>query len=309
MRVLVTGAAGFIGSNFVLRTLSVRQNVEIIAYDCLSYAGNLDNLKPVIREIEFVRGDIRDTETLTGALKGCDLLVNFAAESHNDNSLSYPDLFFSVNTIGTLSVMRACLDAGVRLHHVSTDEVYGDMDLLTSDRFQEESPYRPSSPYSASKASADLAVRAWHRSFGLAATISNCSNNYGPKQNVEKLIPSAINRLKNNKRPRVYGSGENVRDWIHVDDHVDGIWAVIEKGKSGDTYLLGAEDEVRNLDLVRGLSETMGFDRDFVEFVEDRPGHDRRYAIDPAKALKELSWRAKRGPILSSLDALVEEYL
>lgn len=309
MKVLVTGAAGFIGSNFVSRTLATRQDVEIIAYDCLSYAGNIENLRSVIKEIEFIRGDIRDTKKLTNALRGCDLLVNFAAESHNDNSLSDPELFFSVNTIGALSVMKACLDTDSRLHHVSTDEVYGDLDFLTTDRFHEGRPYMPSSPYSASKASADLAIRAWHRSFGLAATISNCSNNFGPMQHNEKLIPSTVTRLRDKKRARVYGSGGNVRDWIHVDDHVDGIWSIIEKGKAGETYLLGAEDEVSNLDLVRGLAEVMGFGDDFIEFVDDRLGHDRRYAVDPSKARRELNWNAKCDPILMSLESLVEHYI
>lgn len=308
MRILVTGAAGFIGSNFVSRTLETRDDAEIVAYDSLSYAGNLANLNPIIQEIEFIQGDIRDTNKLTKALEGSDLLVNFAAESHNDNSLRDPNLFFSVNTMGTLSVMTACLASGVRLHHVSTDEVFGDLDFASKEKFQEDWPYRPSSPYSASKASADLAVRAWQRSFGLIGTISNCSNNYGPNQHPEKLIPATIRRLSNKERPLVYGAGENVRDWIHVDDHVDGIWAIIDKGNLGETYLLGAEDEVCNLDLVSSLAEKMGFDGDFIELVDDRPGHDRRYAIDPSKAQSDLIWSAKHAPILDSLDDLIDFY-
>ena len=308
MKVLVTGAAGFIGSNFVLRTLQTRPNVEIVGYDALTYAGNIENLSSAMGEIDFVQADIRDSQTLLEALTGCDLVVNFAAETHNDNSLKRPELFFDVNLNGTLSIMRACLSLGVRLHHVSTDEVFGDLDYSSPDRFREVSPYRPSSPYSASKASADLALRAWHRSFGLEVTISNCSNNFGARQHGEKLIPATLSRLKNGQRPIVYGTGDNVRDWIHVDDHVDGIWKVIDEGTIGETYLLGAEDEVRNLDLIQALAAIMGYDSDFVEFVDDRPGHDRRYAIDPTKAYSQLGWRARHQPIMLSLAELVRSY-
>lgn len=308
MKVLVTGAAGFIGSNFVLRTLQTRPNVEIVGYDALTYAGNIENLSSAMGEIDFVQADIRDSQTLLEALTGCDLVVNFAAETHNDNSLKRPELFFDVNLNGTLSIMRACLSLGVRLHHVSTDEVFGDLDYSSPDRFREVSPYRPSSPYSASKASADLALRAWHRSFGLEVTISNCSNNFGARQHGEKLIPATLSRLKNGQRPIVYGTGDNVRDWIHVDDHVDGIWKVIDEGTIGETYLLGAEDEVRNLDLIQALAAIMGYDSDFVEFVDDRPGHDRRYAIDPTKAYSQLGWSARHQPIMLSLVELVRSY-
>ncbi len=309
MRVVVTGGAGFIGSNFVGQYLKVYPESEIVILDALTYAGNLSNLSHVRDRISFIHGDIRDTHLVTELVKGSDFVVHFAAESHNDNSLKNPELFFDVNLNGTMSIANACLEHNVRLHHVSTDEVFGDLPLDSDSSFSEMSPYKPSSPYSASKASSDHLLRAWHRSFGLQVTISNCSNNYGENQHSEKLIPTLIRALNRGETPKLYGDGLNVRDWIHVSDHCNGIIRVMEDGKIGETYLLGARDEVSNLAIVRQLNRLFGFSENRVEFTPDRPGHDRRYAINPAKAERELGWHATHGRLLDSLHELVGIYL
>lgn len=308
MRVLVTGGAGFIGSNFVDRTLKTRPDVEITVLDALTYAGNLENLADVISQIHFVKGDIRDAELVSKLVRQSDIVVHFAAESHNDNSILKPLLFFDVNLNGTLNILEACRNHGKHLHHISTDEVFGDLPLSSKDKFNEASPYRPSSPYSSSKAASDHAVRAWVRSFGLSATISNCSNNYGPRQHSEKLIPSAIRAIRQGRRPKIYGSGKNVRDWIHVEDHVDGVWSVISQGRSGETYLLGASDEHSNLSVLKKILELAGASEDYLEWVPDRPGHDLRYAIDASKAEIELGWSPKRGSLLDELSHLLGNY-
>lgn len=308
MRLLVTGGAGFIGSNFVERVVQKRTDYQVTVLDSLTYAGNLENLSAVSDQIDFVQGDIRDRDLVSSLVARVDCVVHFAAESHNDNSLREPGLFFEVNVNGTLSLASACLANGVRLHHVSTDEVFGDLPLNSSESFSEASPYKPSSPYSASKAGSDHLVRAFHRSFGLQMTISNCSNNYGPKQHDEKLLPTLIRALSQGRPPRLYGDGLNVRDWIHVQDHVDGILRILEAGRNGDTYLLGARDEVSNLEIAKQLNQIFGYPEDFVEFIADRPGHDRRYAIDPTKAHSELNWGPKNPRLLQSLEALVDLY-
>lgn len=306
---LVTGGAGFIGSHFVSETLKSIDDVEITVLDSLTYAGSLTNLKDEIDDITFIQGDIRDFETVQSAVAGVDIVVHFAAESHNDNSLVNPNIFFETNSFGTINIANACLAEDTRLHHVSTDEVFGDLPLESKDRFTATSPYRPSSPYSASKASADHIIRSWVRSFGLRATISNCSNNYGARQHWEKLIPATISRLYSGDKAKIYGDGSNVRDWIHVSDHVAGLWLAIEKGSIGSTYLFGANDLVSNKDLVVALAATMGKDESSVEYVEDRRGHDRKYAINPEDTSRELGWSPVYPSVIDHLPDLTAEYL
>ena len=308
-RILVTGGAGFIGSHFVSRSIAKRPNLEITVLDSLTYAGSKSNLSGVYSKIKFVEGDIRDTAIVRKSISEADLVVHFAAESHNDNSLLNPNLFFETNTFGTMNVASGCADFDVRLHHVSTDEVFGDLPLASPERFDVSSPYRPSSPYSASKAAADHVVRSWIRSFGLQATISNCSNNYGTRQHPEKLIPATIRRLSSGLPAKLYGNGLNIRDWIHVDDHVDGIWMAIEEGLIGSTYLFGANDRRTNLELVHAIAAEMGKGPEDIEFVQDRAGHDRKYAINPESANEQLGWYAKHPSIIDYIPRLVDAYL
>jgi dTDP-glucose 4,6-dehydratase len=266
------------------------------------------NLASVSDEIQFVRGSITDFEQVELLVSEADLVVHFAAESHNDNSLRNPNIFFETNVMGTLNIANACLKFGVRLHHISTDEVFGDLPLGSSEQFSLETPYNPSSPYSASKASSDHIIRSWVRSFGLRATISNCSNNYGPNQHWEKFIPFTIKTILEGGRPQVYGNGLNVRDWIHVDDHTDGIWRAIEAGEIGETYLFGARDQLDNLTVVKSILKQMGKDQNEFELVSDRPGHDLRYAIDPSLANETLGWKAAFPSLISNLPDLVRHY-
>lgn len=309
MRVLVTGGAGFIGSNFVRLTSETRPDFDLIVLDSLTYAGSLQNLEGLEDKSTFVHGDIRDDSLVDKLIRASDLVVNFAAETHNDNSLTDPKPFISTNVEGTANLISACTRAGRRFHHVSTDEVYGDLPLDSTEKFTTQSPYRPSSPYSASKASSDHLVRAWVRSFGLDATISNCSNNYGPNQNVEKLIPNIIHRILKGDRPKIYGTGLNIRDWIHVDDHNEGIWRILESGKSGETYHLGASCERSNLDIVRTILNILGKAENEFDFVADRSGHDLRYAIDATKTIDELGWSPRFTDFESSLKDVVLSYL
>jgi dTDP-glucose 4,6-dehydratase (EC 4.2.1.46) len=291
MRILVTGGAGFIGSNFVHLTLATRPDAEIIVLDALTYAGTKASLDGVLDRITFVEGDIADAELVDRLVGEADLVVHFAAESHNDNSLANPWPFVQTNLIGTYTLLEAVRKHGVRYHHVSTDEVYGDLELDDPERFQESTPYNPSSPYSSTKAGSDMLVRAWVRSFGVQATISNCSNNYGPRQHVEKFIPRQITNVIDGVRPKLYGAGLNVRDWIHVDDHNTGVWAIIDKGQIGETYLIGADGEVNNVTVVRDILAAMGQDPDAFDHVTDRAGHDLRYAIDSTRLRTELGWQ------------------
>ena len=309
MRLLVTGGAGFIGSNFVVRALSSLRDAEITVLDALTYAGNLDNLSQVNEQISFIHGDICDQGLVDDLVASSDIVVNFAAESHNDNSLIAPKKFFETNVLGTLNLAQACVKHDVRLHHISTDEVFGDFELDSKEEFTSETPYNPSSPYSASKASSDHLVRAWVRSFGLRATISNCSNNYGPNQHWEKLIPATIKRIHSGKPAVVYAKGANIRDWIHVDDHVDGILLALDKGTSGDTYLFGARNRLTNLQVVSAILEVMDKPPSFVDFVEDRRGHDLRYAVDPSSAEMSLGWRPSHADLLAEIPALVDHYV
>jgi dTDP-glucose 4,6-dehydratase len=309
LKLLVTGGAGFIGSNFVRRTLSLRPDVDITVVDALTYAGRLSNLSGLEGKYEFVKGDICDSSLVASLVSKVDTVVHFAAESHNDNSLKSPRPFIDTNFAGTFELIQAALKYDARFHHVSTDEVFGDLPLEGNQKFNRETPYNPSSPYSASKASSDHLVRAWVRSFGLKATISNCSNNFGPYQHEEKLIPRMIKLISNGAKPELYGKGANVRDWIHVDDHNDGVWAVLDKGVVGQTYLLGADNQRSNLEVVKALLEIMGKPDDFIEFIADRPGHDLRYAIDATATEAELDWSPKHGNFEEKLTETVDFYI
>ena len=305
MRVLVTGGAGFIGANFVHWTRRHRPEVEVTVLDALTYAADGSSLGDAA---PLVQGDITDAALVDTLVAETDLVVHFAAETHNDNSLTDPSPFVQTNVMGTFPLLEAVRRHGVRLHHVSTDEVYGDLELDDPERFTEATPYNPSSPYSSTKAASDLLVRAWVRSFGLTATISNCSNNYGPYQHVEKFIPRQITNVLDGQRPKLYGDGLNVRDWIHVDDHNSGVWAIIDRGRSGETYLIGADGEETNRTVVQAILRELGQPEDAYDLVRDRPGHDRRYAIDSSKLRIELGWTPQYADFAAGLKATVAWY-
>ena len=306
-RILVTGGAGFIGSNFVRWTLANTPH-EVTVLDALTYAGRRESLAGLDDRATLVVGDICDASLVDSLVADHDIVVGFAAESHNDNSLNDPSPFVQTNLVGTFTLLEAVRRHGTRYHHISTDEVYGDLELDDPNRFSEATPYNPSSPYSASKAGSDLLVRAWVRSFGVAATISNCSNNYGPYQHVEKFIPRQITNLIDGVRPRLYGAGLNVRDWIHVDDHNAAVWAIIERGRIGETYLIGADGEQNNKAVVELILELMGRDKGDYDHVTDRPGHDMRYAIDASRLRDELGWAPAYRDFASGLAATIDWY-
>lgn len=296
MKILVTGGAGFIGSNFVYYELDNYPNDEVVCLDKLTYAGNLETLEVAMKnpKFKFVKGDIADRAFVDElfASEKPDVVVNFAAESHVDRSIENPEIFLQTNVIGTSVLMNACRKYGnIRYHQVSTDEVYGDLPLDRPDLFfTETTPLHTSSPYSASKASADLLVQAYYRTYKLPVTISRCSNNYGPYHFPEKLIPLMIANALNDKKLPVYGKGENVRDWLYVEDHCSTIDLIIRKGKIGEVYNIGGHNERTNLEVVKTIIKELGKSEDLIEFVTDRPGHDRRYAIDPTKIHNELGW-------------------
>ena len=290
--IIVTGGAGFIGSNFVHWVIDNQPGVHVTVLDALTYAGNLDNLTGLPEErMTFVHGDICDAELVDKLAANADAIVHFAAESHNDNSILDPTPFLKTNVEGTFTLLQAAREHDLRFHHISTDEVYGDLALDDPARFTEETPYHPSSPYSSTKASSDMLVRAWVRTYGVRATISNCSNNYGPRQHIEKFIPRQITNILCGIRPKLYGDGLNVRDWIHTEDHSSAVWDILTKGEIGETYLIGADGEKNNIDVLRAILREMGKDADDFDWVRDRPGHDRRYAIDSSKLRRELGWK------------------
>ncbi|TQL03667.1 dTDP-glucose 4,6-dehydratase [Cellulomonas sp. SLBN-39] len=308
MRVLVTGGAGFIGSNFVHQTVRERPDVHVTVLDALTYAGDERSLDPVDGKVVLAKGDIADPDIVDSLVKDVDLVVHFAAESHNDNSLHDPWPFVRTNILGTYQLLEAVRRHGVRYHHVSTDEVYGDLELDDPAKFTPETPYNPSSPYSSTKASSDLLVRAWVRSFGVQATISNCSNNYGPFQHVEKFIPRQITNVIDGVRPKLYGTGENVRDWIHVEDHNSAVWRIVEDGRIGETYLIGADGEKDNKTVIEQILTLMGQPADAYDHVNDRPGHDLRYAIDATKLRTELGWEPRYTTFDDGLAATIDWY-
>lgn len=296
MKLLVTGGAGFIGSNFIHYWLKKHPKDQIINFDKLTYSGNLENLREVEANpnYQFIRGDICDPVMVEEIIKGVDVVVNFAAESHVDRSIASPAEFIQTNVVGTQVLLDAALGSDIKLFcHISTDEIFGALDLDSKTKFNEETPYNPRSPYAASKAAADHLVRAYFYTYGLPVTITNCSNNFGPYQFPEKIIPLFITNVLEGKKMPVYGDGLHVRDWIYVEDHVAGIELVLEKGRVGETYLIGANNQLSNLDLAKKILKIMGKSQSLIEFVADRPGHDRRYATDPAKITKELGFKPK----------------
>ncbi|WP_454172492.1 dTDP-glucose 4,6-dehydratase [Microbacterium maritypicum] len=307
-RLLVTGGAGFIGSNFVHHVVENTDHT-VTVLDALTYAGNRESLAGLPENrVELVHGDITDAELVDRLTGEADAVIHYAAESHNDNSLHSPRPFLDTNIVGTYTLLEAARRHERRFHHISTDEVYGDLELDDPERFTEETPYNPSSPYSSTKAGSDLLVRAWVRSFGVQATISNCSNNYGPYQHVEKFIPRQITNVIRGIRPKLYGAGENVRDWIHANDHSSAVLTILEKGRIGETYLIGADGERNNKDVVELILEEMGQPRDAYDHVTDRAGHDLRYAIDSTKLRTELGWTPQYADFESGLAATIQWY-
>lgn len=301
--IIVTGGAGFIGSNFVHYVYNNFPNVHITILDKLTYAGNQNNVKSILGDrVELIVGDIMDKELVDKLASQADAIVHYAAESHNDNSLNDPSPFIYTNFVGTYTLLEAARKYDLRFHHVSTDEVYGDLPLredlpghgvLSGEKFTEDTKYNPSSPYSSTKAASDLIVRAWIKSFGIKATISNCSNNYGPYQHIEKFIPRQITNILSGIKPKLYGNGKNVRDWIHTNDHSSAVWTILNDGKIGETYLIGANGEKNNKEVLELILKEMHMPSDFYDHVTDRAGHDLRYAIDSTKLYKELNWKPK----------------
>lgn len=317
--IIVTGGAGFIGSNFVHYVYNKFPNVHITILDKLTYAGNQNNVKSILGDrVELVVGDIMDKELIDKLASKADAIVHYAAESHNDNSLNDPSPFIYTNFVGTYTLLEAARKYDLRFHHVSTDEVYGDLPLredlpghgeLPGEKFTEDTKYNPSSPYSSTKAASDLIVRAWIKSFGIKATISNCSNNYGPYQHIEKFIPRQITNILSGIKPKLYGNGKNVRDWIHTNDHSSAVWAILNDGKIGETYLIGANGEKNNKEVLELILKEMHMPNDFYDHVTDRAGHDLRYAIDSTKLYKELNWKPKYTNFEEGLRQTIQWYI
>ncbi|GAA3611272.1 dTDP-glucose 4,6-dehydratase [Marihabitans asiaticum] len=306
-RLLVTGGAGFIGSNFVHHVIE-HTDAHVTVLDKMTYAASGESLDGLGERVELVVGDICDAALVDRLVAEHDAVVHYAAESHNDNSLADPSPFVQTNLVGTFTILEAVRAHGTRLHHVSTDEVYGDLELDDPARFTESTPYNPSSPYSASKAGSDHLVRAWVRSFGIPATLSNCSNNYGPWQHVEKFIPRQITNVLSGTRPKLYGAGQNVRDWIHADDHSSAVRTILTKGEIGQTYLIGADGEKNNLEVIRAILRLLGRDEDDFDHVTDRAGHDLRYAIDSTRLRTELGWQPRFADFEAGLERTIDWY-
>lgn len=308
-KILVTGGAGFIGSNFVHWIMKNTEDVEVVVLDALTYAGNVLNLNGIpSNRFQFVQGNICDENLVDKLIAHVDSCVHFAAETHNDNSITNPEPFIETNVRGTYVLLQAVRKYGIRFHHISTDEVYGDLALDDPNKFNEKTPYNPSSPYSSTKAASDMLVRAWHRTYGIKSTISNCSNNYGPRQHIEKFIPRQITNIISGLRPKLYGNGLNVRDWIHTDDHSSAVWTILTKGKIGETYLIGANGERNNIDILKIILRLMNKKEDDFDWVNDRPGHDRRYAIDNTKICTALGWKPIHTDIIDGIEETIEWY-
>jgi dTDP-glucose 4,6-dehydratase len=309
MKLLITGGAGFIGSNFVHYWVQKYPSDEIVVLDKLTYAGNLENLNSVKNNITFVKGDICDFRVVDSLMAGIDFVVHFAAESHVDRSITGPDIFIQTNVVGTHELLKAVKKHNVkRFHHVSTDEVFGDLPLDSKEKWNESTSYNPSSPYSASKAASDHLVRAYHRTYNLPITISNCANNIGPFMYPEKLLPLAITNLLEGKNIPVYKPGNQIREWLNVKDHCSAIDLILQKGQVGETYFVSPDnEELANLEVIKKLLKIMGLEEDRISFVEDRPGHDQRYAMDHSKITKELGWQPKFG-LDETLKQMVEWY-
>ncbi|MEV0407217.1 dTDP-glucose 4,6-dehydratase [Actinoallomurus sp. NPDC050550] len=307
-RMLVTGGAGFIGANFVRHTVRHHPRYRIRVLDALTYAGDERALDPVADRIEFVRGDVCDAGLVDELVADADVVVHLAAESHVDNSLDDPSPFVRTNLLGTFTLLEAVRRHDRRLHHVSTDEVFGDLGAGSTERFTETTRYDPSSPYSATKAGSDLLVRAWVRSYGVRATLSNCANNYGPFQHIEKFIPRQVTNLLLGRPTKLYGTGENVREWTHVDDHNAAVHLILERGRIGETYLVGSGGEQTNKQVLDLVLELMDQAPGSYEHVPDRPGHDLRYAADSTKLRTELGWRPRHADLRAGLTRTIEWY-
>jgi dTDP-glucose 4,6-dehydratase len=308
MKLLVTGGAGFIGSNFVHYVCLERPDWHITVLDALTYAGDERNLDDLDNSrVTFVKGDICDPEVVDKLVSQADAVVHYAAETHVDNSVHEPWPFVQANIVGTYQILEAVQRHKKRLHHISTDEVYGDLEP-GDPKFTEETPYNPSSPYSSTKAASDHLVRAWARTYGVQATISNCSNNYGPYQHVEKFIPRNVTEIMEGRKPKLYGTGENIRDWIHAEDHSSAVLTILEKGKIGETYMIGANGEKTNKEVIELILELMGKPTDWYDHVNDRPGHDLRYAIDSSKLRQELGWQPKYTDFRDGLANTIDWY-
>ena len=308
--IVITGGAGFIGSNFVRYIHKKYPKTKITIVDKLTYASTIYTIADLLenKNITFEKLDITDYKSIEKIVKNKDLIVNFAAESHNDNSLENPHSFLMSNIIGTYNLLELARKYNIRYHHISTDEVYGDIALESTEQFNENSQYKPSSPYSATKAASDMLVKGWLRSFNLKATISNCSNNYGPYQHPEKFIPRQITNILNNKKPILYGNGLNVRDWIHVEDHSQAVDLIIDNGRIGETYLIGVNNEINNITVLKQILKEMNKDEDYFDFVEDRKGHDLKYSINPTKLNKELNFKPKHTDFNKALKETINWY-
>lgn len=308
--IVITGGAGFIGSNFVRYINKKYPKVKITIVDKLTYASTIDTIKDLLENdnITFEKVDITDYKNIEKIIKNKDLIVNFAAESHNDNSLENPHNFLMSNVVGTYNLLELARKHNIRYHHISTDEVYGDIELESKEQFNENSQYKPSSPYSATKAASDMLVKGWSRSFDLKATISNCSNNYGPYQHPEKFIPRQITNILNNKKPTLYGNGLNVRDWIHVEDHSQAVDLIIDNGRIGETYLIGINNEFNNITVLKQILKEMNKEEDYFDFVEDRKGHDLKYSINPTKLNTELNFKPKHTDFNKGLKEIIDWY-
>lgn len=308
--IVITGGVGFIGSNFVRYIIKKYPKTKITIVDKLTYASTIETIEDLLKNenITFEKLDITDYKNIEKIVKNKDLIVNFAAESHNDNSLENPHNFLMSNIVGTYNLLELARKHNIRYHHISTDEVYGDIELESTEQFNENSQYKPSSPYSATKAASDMLVKGWIRSFNIKATISNCSNNYGPYQHPEKFIPRQITNILNNKKPILYGNGLNVRDWIHVKDHSQAVDLIIDNGRIGETYLIGVNNEINNITVLKQILKEMNKDEDYFDFVEDRKGHDLKYSINPTKLNKELNFKPKHTDFNKGLKETIKWY-